>query len=74
MHEWDGDSENEWFGWIARNIGDVDGDGVNDVTTSGPARNGFAGKVYAYSGRPEAYVVGLGRGRRPARNGNRSGG
>ena len=51
LHEWDGDSENEWFGWIARNIGDVDGDGVNDVTTSGPARNGFAGKVYVYSGK-----------------------
>ena len=51
LHEWDGDSENEWFGWIARNIGDVDSDGVNDVTTSGPVRDGFAGDVCVYSGK-----------------------
>ena len=51
LRQWDGDSENAWFGWIARNIGDVDGDGVNDVTTSAPARDGFAGKVYVYSGK-----------------------
>jgi hypothetical protein len=50
IHEWAGDVDNAWFGWIARNIGDVDGDGVNDVTTSAPAREGFAGRVDVYSG------------------------
>lgn len=51
VHEWTGDVENAWFGWIARNVGDVDGDGVNDVGTSAPARDGFAGWVYVYSGK-----------------------
>jgi len=54
VHEWDGEAENDWFGWIARNIGDVDGDGVADVTTSAPAKDlggAFAGRVYVYSGK-----------------------
>ncbi len=51
IHEWSGDAENAWFGWIARNIGDVDADGVNDVTTSAPALAGFAGRVDSYSGK-----------------------
>ena len=28
MREWDGEAANDQFGWIARNVGDVDGDGV----------------------------------------------
>ncbi|MFQ5747358.1 MAG: FG-GAP-like repeat-containing protein [Gemmatimonadota bacterium] len=53
LREWRGEAAADQFGWIARNIGDVDGDGVNDVTTSAPSHgeNGSsAGKVYAYSG------------------------
>jgi len=53
IREWDGESAGDQFGWIARNIGDVDGDGVNDVTTSAPTRTigdaKNAGKVYVYS-------------------------
>jgi len=53
VREWDGESAGDQFGWIARNIGDVDGDGVNDVTTSAPTRTidgaANAGKVYVYS-------------------------
>jgi hypothetical protein len=52
LREWDGEAPNDQFGWIARNIGDVDGDGVPDVVTSAPT-NGAAGKgagrVYVYS-------------------------
>jgi hypothetical protein len=33
IREWDGEKGNDQFGWIARNIGDVDGDGVPDVVT-----------------------------------------
>src|SRR4029077_14223699 len=47
-----GESANDQFGWIARNIGDVDGDGVNDVVTSAPthgARGSHAGRIYVYS-------------------------
>jgi hypothetical protein len=42
---------NEQFGWIARNIGGVDGDGVPDIVTSAPTRVGGpnAGRVYVYS-------------------------
>jgi Tfp pilus assembly protein PilF len=36
IREWDGESTNDQFGWIARNIGDVDGDGVPDFVTSAP--------------------------------------
>ena len=42
------------FGWMARNIGDVDGDGIDDMTTSAPFKTiegeANAGKAYAYSG------------------------
>jgi len=54
IQEWRGEGAGDQFGWIARNIGDVDGDGVNDVTTSAPSRNTGgrdAGKVYVYSTR-----------------------
>ena len=57
LNEWVGEGENDEFGWIARNIGDVDGDGVDDVVTSAPSREAAAGgppgggKVYAYSGK-----------------------
>ena len=38
VREWDGEAVNDQFGWIARNIGDVDGDGVADVVTSAPTK------------------------------------
>ena len=52
IREWDGEAANDQFGWIARNIGDVDGDGVPDVVTSAPTKqNGGkdSGRVYVYS-------------------------
>lgn len=53
LQEWRGEGRGDQFGWIARNIGDVDGDGVDDVTTSAPtwsADGGApAGRVYTYS-------------------------
>jgi FG-GAP repeat/FG-GAP-like repeat len=52
IREWDGESANDQFGWIARNIGDVDGDGVPDVVTSAPSSNhggNDAGRIYVYS-------------------------
>ncbi len=58
IREWRGEQPGDAFGWIARNVGDVDGDGINDVTTSAPnaAFNGGprAGKVYVYSSRSGA--------------------
>ncbi len=52
IREWRGEAAGDQFGWIARNIGDVDGDGVNDVVTSAPthgAANSNAGRIYVYS-------------------------
>ena len=36
LQEWAGEGRGDQFGWIARNIGDVDGDGIADVATSAP--------------------------------------
>ncbi len=52
IREWDGESANDQFGWIARNIGDVDGDGVPDIVTSAPTSSAGgekAGRIYVYS-------------------------
>ncbi|MBZ5601183.1 MAG: FG-GAP-like repeat-containing protein [Acidobacteriia bacterium] len=49
IREWDGESSGDQFGWIARAIGDVDGDGVPDFVTSAPTRGRNAGRVYVYS-------------------------
>jgi hypothetical protein len=52
IREWRGEASGDQFGWIARNIGDVDGDGVNDVVTSAPthaAGGPSAGRIYVFS-------------------------
>jgi TPR repeat/FG-GAP repeat/FG-GAP-like repeat len=52
IREWRGEASGDQFGWIARNIGDVDGDGVNDIVTSAPthgAQGSNAGRIYVYS-------------------------
>jgi hypothetical protein len=52
LREWDGEAAGDQFGWIARKLGDVDGDGVPDVVTSAPTKavgGKNAGRVYAYS-------------------------
>ena len=52
VREWDGEASNDQFGWIARGIGDVDGDGRTDFVTSAPSKNiggANAGRVYVYS-------------------------
>ncbi|MGD2069209.1 MAG: FG-GAP-like repeat-containing protein [Gemmatimonadota bacterium] len=51
LHEWRGEHAGDQFGWIARDAGDVDGDGIHDVTTSAPTWGENAGKVYLFSGR-----------------------
>jgi hypothetical protein len=52
IHEWDGESAHDQFGWIARNIGDVDHDGAADFVTSAPTHGADgekSGRVYVYS-------------------------
>jgi hypothetical protein len=49
IREWRGEAAGDQFGWIARNIGDVDGDGVADMVTSAPTHGGHIGRIYVYS-------------------------
>jgi tetratricopeptide (TPR) repeat protein len=52
VREWDGEAANDQFGWIARVVGDVDGDGVPDIVTAVPGKaagGANAGRVYVYS-------------------------
>src|SRR5262245_66360840 len=52
LKEWDAEHANDQFGWIARNIGDVDGDAVADVVISAPSHatgGKDAGRIYVYS-------------------------
>lgn len=54
IHEWTGENKNDQFGWVARSIGDVDGDKVKDFVTSAPTlqiNNQSAGRIYIYSGK-----------------------
>ncbi len=54
LREWDGDGPGDQFGWIARNVGDVDADRVPDVVTSAPTRanaGAKAGRIYVLSTR-----------------------
>ena len=61
IHEWAGETKGDQFSWIARSIGDVDGDRVSDVVTSAPSfgANGQPagrGRVYVYSGKTARLV------------------
>ena len=49
IREWRGEAAGDQFGWIARNVGDVDGDGITDIVTSAPTHDGHAGRIYVYS-------------------------
>jgi len=52
IREWRGEAANDQFGWIARNIGDVDGDSLSDVVISAPTHGAggtSAGRIYVYS-------------------------
>lgn len=54
IREWRGEASEDQFGWIARTVGDVDGDGVADVVTSAPTHGpggSNSGRVYVYSTR-----------------------
>jgi hypothetical protein len=54
VREWTGETAGDQFGWIARDIGDVDGDRIHDIVTSAPTMGtggAGAGRVYVYSGR-----------------------
>lgn len=45
-----GETTGENFGWVMENIGDVNGDGMNDVAITAPGFSGNRGRVYVRSG------------------------
>lgn len=56
IHEWVAEHKGDQFSWIARGIGDVDGDRASDIVTSAPTYGAAGqpigpGRVYLYSGR-----------------------
>jgi hypothetical protein len=55
IHEIRAEAAGDQFGWIARNLGDVDGDGACDFAVSAPFKTisgaERSGKAYVYSGR-----------------------
>ncbi len=59
VHDWRGEGKGHEFGWEARQIGDVNGDGVADAIVSAPGNQPGAyasGLVYAYSGESGALL------------------
>jgi hypothetical protein len=54
LHSWRGEAAGDQFGWEATRIGDVDGDGLDDVLASAPFRqlgDQPAGRVYVLASR-----------------------
>lgn len=45
-----GDQNQDYFGWVAAGLGDLDGDGANDILIPAIGYNGFSGRVTVYSG------------------------
>ncbi len=51
IHAFSGEQANDEFGWVARRVGDLDGDLVNDFVATAPGHGNHAGKAYVYSAR-----------------------
>jgi hypothetical protein len=51
LHTFAGEARNDQFGWVARTLGDVNGDGAIDFVAAAPTHRNSAGKVYVYSSR-----------------------
>ncbi|HRW10142.1 MAG TPA: integrin alpha [Caldilineaceae bacterium] len=52
LYEMQGENIGDGFGWVGANLGDLNGDGVNDFGTTAPFYGGdqALGKIYIYSG------------------------
>lgn len=50
IHLLEGNQTGDYFGWLAANLGDLDGDGIDDSAVSAIAFDGFAGRVAVVSG------------------------
>lgn len=50
LRAYEGVEAGDWFGWVGANLGDLDGDGVDDLAIPAPAEDGFEGSVTVFSG------------------------
>ena len=46
----EGDQNQDYYGWVSANIPDIDGDGVQELIIPAIGYNGFAGRATVYSG------------------------
>lgn len=56
---WNGENAGDQFGWVARSLNDVNGDGVADVLTCAPFlkdENLPCGRIYVYSGKDGSLI------------------
>lgn len=51
LHTLVGEAGGDQFGWVARVVGDLDGDGAMDFAATAPTHQGWSGAVYVHSGR-----------------------
>lgn len=51
LHDTYGEAAGDQYGWVARALGDCDGDGVTDYATTAPFHGGASGAVYVFSGK-----------------------
>jgi len=51
LHTFVGEAAGDQFGWVARPVGDLDGDGAVDFASTAPTHGGGKGRVYVYSSR-----------------------
>lgn len=51
LHEWKGELAGDQFGWVARPMGDLDGDGAIDFAATAPTWSAARGAVYVISSR-----------------------
>lgn len=58
LHEFQGETIGDGFGWVGANLDDLDGDGIADFATTAPFYGGDSanGKIYVYSGRSGALL------------------
>lgn len=58
LYTMQGENVGDGFGWVGANLGDLDGDGVNDFATTAPFFGGDSanGKFYVYSGKSGALL------------------